>query len=491
MINSLDDEQPKQIRHEPPQPEEPVELPVIINADIPPAKEIAMEKLLKDDTLNVSQKPLIIEPNNKQQNKVDEVDVEAIKKEEKEIREVEKLNEDKGKDTLKNEVNKKLDQFQKQINELKINQENEIKVNEKKLKTFKEIELLARKAIETLTNDVSNKKADSTLAKDQNANDAMTKEDVAEAPQIESKVEDVSARRDVVANAKIESNKVVDVAEEKESTVEETEMRSAKNSKVINSQELVKNVPLVKPYESGAKLTKILNQVQINDANKVQAINKADGSLTKENDLKNIVIEKPERENNLLKAQPLSYQLGLNKNVINIDPKIYVKDMLPIPLAGTNYSKILLNNNNNNQSNVDNLILTDQMKTSNMNEQIKEEFAKEDVEQSANVAEETNKEQNEKKDNFAIQVDNKSSANKYTETNNEQSAKKIVDDTVQKVMIEQNNKMDDSLQSIRRDILSNDRQKRDTISEIKLDDDEDDEHCKKKTSISKLEEGAL
>lgn len=90
--------------------------------------------------------------------KIEEVDSEAIKKEENEILEEEKLNKKGNLDTLV--VQQKLVEVQKQLDEIKSRHEsqkqveNEInkKVNEEKLKAVKAIENIAKKAIESLTN---------------------------------------------------------------------------------------------------------------------------------------------------------------------------------------------------------------------------------------------------------------------------------------------------------------------------------------------------
>lgn len=426
-----------------------MDVPIVIKeaykVEDAPAKEIVTEKLLKDDALNVSQKSLIIQDDKQQNNKVDEVDVEAIKKEDKEIREDEKLNEDKGKELLKNEVNAKLDHFQKQINELKINQQKESKVNEKKLKTFKEIELLARKAIETLTN---NKKVDDTISKNDDVNMQQTPElkeinaanvqvAAAASPGVadseNNKAEQVIAKQEVAAvkNAKrtVESDRIVETQAANNNVVltpdkvpaelQKSHVKLQKNVAELqkDAAELQKDgVPLqkggVKMEKDDIELKKVVAKLELNQINKIElgvkAINLSEKKIVNS-------------ENALFKAQPLSYQLGLNNKNVNNDAKAYVKGMLPIPLAGTNYSKILLKNNDMDNERI---IPPDQMNSDNLlktNEQTKEQKPS--------------------------------------------------------MKVEEQNKIADDVQSIRRDILSNDRQKRETISEIKLD-----EHCEKKPS---------
>lgn len=191
----------KEIRHEPPQPEEPPEN--VVSAKIPPKNE-AKPEVIANVGVHEKQGP-VVEPvlpeseneenmlapekpelDKKEQNpieisndlekkvagpvveaekKTEEVDIEAIKKEDVELKEQEKSKEDALKkqiDTLKkqNEVQMQIVQQQQQILEV-IKQQHEVLVNEKqkeeiekvqqkKLEAVKQIESIAKQAIESL-----------------------------------------------------------------------------------------------------------------------------------------------------------------------------------------------------------------------------------------------------------------------------------------------------------------------------------------------------
>lgn len=278
--------------------------------------------------------------------KVEEVDIEAIKKEDKEIQEVLKQNDDKDKNLLNNEVREQLNEFQKQIDEIKTKQEKESADNKKKLIAFKEIEKLAKKAIETLTNDEGGQPAKDAdkRSKDTKQAKALVKEE---------------AKNDI---------------------------------KILLKAEMV-NQP---------SLTNLVQEPKKN------------GNLQRSTFVHN--------------AEPLSYKLGLNK-VKNVaeDPKIYVKEMIPIPLVGTNYSRSFLKNNSADQS-------------QRISQEVEKPFVKENVE-------------------IPIADKAKESSVRLTDKDG---------NLLQKAGSE-NDKED--IQSIRRDILSNDRQKREV--------DEDESICEK------------
>lgn len=153
----------KEIRHEPPQPIEPVE-------------EVAKdknEKIVKEDpdTKSIEKKPEVSITETKIVEKVsnhsknDEVDIEAIKKEEKEVemQEKEKLTEENSNqiliDTIRkqNEVQIEIVEQQKKLMEVIKNQQIQVdpnkvdKVKEEKLKAVKEIQNIALKAIEKIS----------------------------------------------------------------------------------------------------------------------------------------------------------------------------------------------------------------------------------------------------------------------------------------------------------------------------------------------------
>lgn len=174
-----DGEKPaKEIRHEPPQPEEPQES--VVSAKNPPENEVKPEKVeTKPEKPHEKQGP-VVEPvlpaenpkpdeakpeetkNIEKQKKTEDVDIEAIKKEDSELKEQEKSKEDvlkKQLDILKqqNEVQKQIVEQQKQILEvIKQHQEHVSekedleKVKQKKLEAVKQIETIAKQAIESL-----------------------------------------------------------------------------------------------------------------------------------------------------------------------------------------------------------------------------------------------------------------------------------------------------------------------------------------------------
>lgn len=219
---------PKEIRHEPPQPEEPQENIVSaknpINNEVKPEKvdrkeaavnghdkqgpvvepvlpeseneenKVIVEKPKKQELLENENKQNLIQTKDlkkKEQKKTEDVDIEAIKKEETELKEQEKSKEDvlkKQLDILKqqNEVQMQIVQQQQQLLEvIKQHQEQASvsekqkkdleKVQQKKLEAVKQIENIAKQAIESLAvKDTENKvkkeeqKEDSkTVKKDQ------------------------------------------------------------------------------------------------------------------------------------------------------------------------------------------------------------------------------------------------------------------------------------------------------------------------------------
>lgn len=163
----------KEIRHEPPQPVEPQES--VVSPKNPPESEVKPEKIeTKPEEPHEKQGP-VVEPVLPAENpkpeevktvekpkKTEDVDIEAIKKEESELKEQEKSKEDvlkKQLDILKqqNEVQKQIVEQQKQILEvIKQHQEHVSekedleKVKQKKLEAVKQIETIAKQAIESL-----------------------------------------------------------------------------------------------------------------------------------------------------------------------------------------------------------------------------------------------------------------------------------------------------------------------------------------------------
>lgn len=213
---------PKEVRHEPPQPEEPPEnvvspkvlseneakqekndakpddhekqgpvvepvLPESENVENKPKQEAPLPEKPKE-TQNEQNKPAEpkVDSNKKviveQQKKSEEVDVEAIKKEDHELKEQEiaKDNEETKKqallDTLKkqNEVQMQLMQQQQQLIEVLVGEKQKEaleKVQQKKLEAVKQIETIAKQAIESLAVKESAEKAAAEKAAVKTKND--------------------------------------------------------------------------------------------------------------------------------------------------------------------------------------------------------------------------------------------------------------------------------------------------------------------------------
>ncbi|XP_030757930.1 putative sodium-coupled neutral amino acid transporter 10 [Sitophilus oryzae] len=160
------------IRHEPPEPIEPQEPEKVAEQEeIKPIPEVVkVEEIIKLG-------PVEIESNIKNQSKNDEVDIEAIKKDETEMKlQVEEQKQEDSHleehkiilDTIQkqNEVQEEIVKQQKKLIEV-IQEQNQQKVNEEKMKAVKEIESIALKAIEKISSDVKeNEKIVAKLEKD-------------------------------------------------------------------------------------------------------------------------------------------------------------------------------------------------------------------------------------------------------------------------------------------------------------------------------------
>lgn len=249
--------------------------------------------------------------------KNEEVDIEAIKKEENEIREDEKQKKKGNLDTLV--VQQKLEEVQKQLDEIKSRHEsqkqaeNEIhkKVNEEKLKAVKAIENIAKKAIESLTN--NDEKVPTVIApvkpiNDPNASAALNKS-LLLLPEKSNKTKSL----DSIKNADNSSNK-------------------HPNDK--NLPEVAKNIP---------------------------------------NQEKNKTENKPTKVDGIANAAPLSYQLGLNIPPANQKEinEFKLKRFIPLPLA----EKYALHNITNTTLN------SEDEKSPNRNENHANNITKEPVEE--------------------------------------------------------------------------------------------------------------
>ncbi|XP_018566739.1 putative sodium-coupled neutral amino acid transporter 10 [Anoplophora glabripennis] len=151
-----------EIRHEPPQPIEPVEEPEVKNKE-PPERVLEPEKD-KVEKVNPPEIPKLLDkPTNDSKN--DEVDIEAIKKEDKEVQQQEEENINKG------DANQALlDTIQKQ-NEVQMKiMEQHKKLNEERVKAMKEIETIARQAIEKISGGKEDDKIVADLKKQVNEN---------------------------------------------------------------------------------------------------------------------------------------------------------------------------------------------------------------------------------------------------------------------------------------------------------------------------------
>ncbi|CAH1173781.1 unnamed protein product [Phaedon cochleariae] len=172
LVKDMEQSEIKEIRHEPPQPIEPVE-------------EILKKELAKQKTVHNNMNPLQNETKN------EEVDIEAIKKEDKEelMQENESVNDDNNAhqiliDTIQkqNEVQKEIVEQQKKLIEVIQNQqkkeENEkVVIAEEKLKAVKKIESIALQAIEKISEGEDSKKVMRELEKNIKENEMKLPEE--------------------------------------------------------------------------------------------------------------------------------------------------------------------------------------------------------------------------------------------------------------------------------------------------------------------------
>ncbi|KAF5269932.1 hypothetical protein FQR65_LT05731 [Abscondita terminalis] len=217
------------VRHEPPQPIEPVvdKIEEVLEQlkqenDVTKSKATVIEEI-KDKPIEQPKPPPAIPK------KADEVDIEAIKKEEKEILEEEKqtLNEveQKNMDLIKkmekqNEMNKQVaEESKKLLEEIKQRQiaEAEIKkVKDEKIKAVEEIQEIAKKAIERLS--LGEPKEDEVNAK----NDVLSEINLKKEPEIIPKMTNVEdkVRQNMLpiplvkSNLTFESSRIKKIAEE-------------------------------------------------------------------------------------------------------------------------------------------------------------------------------------------------------------------------------------------------------------------------------------
>ncbi|KAJ8918891.1 hypothetical protein NQ315_016793 [Exocentrus adspersus] len=158
-------EELKEIRHEPPQPIEPVEE---VDAKKVPDKNEAVAKdtnvlPVQNNNIEGKEVPLkLVELSAKEKNdtKNDEVDIEAIKKEDKEVEQQEK---EKIKEADTNQVI--IDTIQKQNEVQKEIVEQQKKLTQEKVKAMKEIESIARQAIEKISGGQSDDKVVADMEK--------------------------------------------------------------------------------------------------------------------------------------------------------------------------------------------------------------------------------------------------------------------------------------------------------------------------------------
>ncbi|XP_044269478.1 putative sodium-coupled neutral amino acid transporter 10 [Tribolium madens] len=160
----------EEVRHEPPQPEERVKVEEVRREPPQPEEPVETPKPVEEKKIEEKQGPVVepVQPpeepkEDKVAKKNEEVDNEAIKKEETELKEEEdKKVKDSNQiliDTIQkqNEVQKEMVEQQKKLIEViqkhqEIVQNKDIdKVNEEKVKAVKQIESIARKAIESIS----------------------------------------------------------------------------------------------------------------------------------------------------------------------------------------------------------------------------------------------------------------------------------------------------------------------------------------------------
>jgi sodium-coupled neutral amino acid transporter 10 len=301
----------KEVRHEPPQPEEPVENVVktpknevkvevksaedkqgpVVEPVQPPDEKV--EESGKEEVVRVvDEKKMIEEEDGKKKDegkemkigeekkdvikevkKNDEVDIEAIKKEDTELKEQEekKQTQDRNQiliDTIQkqNEVQMEIVEQQKKLIEVIQKQQesgnnNDLdKVNEEKVKAVKQIESIARKAIESISG--------------QDKNVAKEKKETGEKNKVEDGVK--NNQREVV---KENGNKSAEEAEKKEKIDD-------------NNMGIVKEVKI--------DVLKEENQERKNEANKIPAMVPLPIALAK---LNNVTVETKEEKINKNKSQ--------------------------------------------------------------------------------------------------------------------------------------------------------------------------------------------
>ncbi|EFA00767.1 putative sodium-coupled neutral amino acid transporter 10 [Tribolium castaneum] len=245
----------EEVRHEPPQPEEPPETPKPVE-----------EKKIEDK--GDKQGPVVepVQPP-EEPKKNEEVDIEAIKKEETELKEEEdKKAKDSNQiliDTIQkqNEVQKEMVEQQKKLIEViqkhqEIVQNKDIdKVNEEKVKAVKQIESIARKAIES----ISGQDAKLVLPKKEVKEEEKVPERVKETP----KVEETKQKTE---------DKLADKVEEKKQVVEEINL-------VKNETSSIKMVPLPIALAKANNVTL---------ENKVSEQKETPAKLNKESEIKNM-----------------------------------------------------------------------------------------------------------------------------------------------------------------------------------------------------------
>ncbi|KAG5896316.1 hypothetical protein JTB14_030520 [Gonioctena quinquepunctata] len=304
----------KEIRHEPPQPVEPVEESVKNNAKIDEKKVTPV--IVKLDL----PKMILAKPN---ETKNEEVDIEAIKREDKE--ELLQKKESEKDDThqiliatiqKQNEVQKEIVAQQKKLIEViqsqqkKENKDDQVK--EEKLKAVKEIESIALKAIEKISEGEDSKIVVKEMKKDIQEAELKNPSVVTEAMENSQK----AAKQDlnIVSDAKIKVN-----GEDPEKVLSEHA------DKVANEKKPTEVIHLLESKATERTVEKNKNP----DAEKYENKDKPENSPAKNFDTLNIPLKNITSNSN--NTAPLFLKLG--KAEEKIDEKLKKTVHLPVPIV--------------------------------------------------------------------------------------------------------------------------------------------------------------
>ncbi|KAJ8929127.1 hypothetical protein NQ314_018212 [Rhamnusium bicolor] len=377
-LKVMENDQIKEIRHEPPQPvqDQPISVPVEPDkADV--------KKLPETFTKNGRSEPVKKAVNeSKVDQKNDEVDIEAIKKEDKEVELQEKEKNKEGDnhqvliDTIQkqNEVQKEIVEQQKKLIEAIKNQQKNVevndidKVNEEKLKAVKQIESIALKAIQKISAGKDNDKLVADLEKnikEKVEQDTKGKDELTNEHSMKNKIESIVKdnkeqnlvplikkdgeedyskgnieqiiNRNIILPEVIDQNKNVILNADNNNINVEVNVKESINLPMLNvigvnnnREEKIEN----KMVEQNT-INENNEQKTIAGGNNVQSQKKL--ATSKEDIKKYINISQPSAISNTNNTAPLFLKLG--KAEVNRDNRD-IKKMIPFPLAVSNSNNL-------------------------------------------------------------------------------------------------------------------------------------------------------